>query len=144
MVTLFHKSMTLIHILIFVSTFTRCAPLRLRREASFATLVFDMDVGRDSSTEKAALITLVTTHVLFSVGVGTYHYKAPRLWDYIFTIAVLHLCLSCLVTLEAPRYYRWWLTHLIMTLGDCALTFGASILTAKAFAPSTKVLPSIA
>eukprot|EP00049_Salpingoeca_infusionum_P007243 m.117724 g.117724 ORF g.117724 m.117724 type:complete len:170 (-) comp13633_c0_seq9:437-946(-) len=76
-------------------------------EASFATLVFDMDVGRDSSTEKAALITLVTTHVLFSVGVGTYHYKAPRLWDYIFTIAVLHLCLSCLGLFKYCFFYTY-------------------------------------
>mmetsp|Transcript_19281 Transcript_19281/g.45079 ORF Transcript_19281/g.45079 Transcript_19281/m.45079 type:complete len:153 (-) Transcript_19281:257-715(-) len=48
---------------------------------------------------------------IYSIGRST-----RMAWDYAVTMSILHFVLTCLVTLEFPTNWAWWVTWIIATL----------------------------
>jgi len=63
-----------------------------------------------------AWISLASTYAL-SVGIVYYIVRCTRkAWDYSISVSILHLGLSCLVSLGFPTQWVWWVTMVAGTL----------------------------
>eukprot|EP00694_Reclinomonas_americana_P005616 EC794911.1.p2 GENE.EC794911.1~~EC794911.1.p2 ORF type:complete len:152 (+),score=35.08 EC794911.1:88-543(+) len=86
------------------------------------SLPFEHRVGFGNSEEIAAWLNLLLE---FLIGVVLYYYivrSARRAWDYTLTLGLFHFVLSCIVTLDGPTSWLWWITFVLSCA--CIWVFG--------------------
>lgn len=47
---------------------------------------------------------------LYGVFFGLFFSRTKRLWDYIASVCIIHVILSCVVSLDGPAEWEWWVT----------------------------------
>jgi len=66
--------------------------------------------GKACDLGRAALATQVLGLLLLPVVLALLVRSASLAWDYVLTLLLLHLALTCLVTLSWPSNWRWWVS----------------------------------